>query len=88
MDMPYMGNESDEKLAQRFLDLEPDTGFWEVDEVVELTRAAFQAESFDDPNLVTAVRTARESGCSWEEIGRGIFKSAEVAQAFYGDKVA
>lgn len=78
----------DEGLADRFMDLEPDTGFWEVQEVVALTRAAFQAESDDDPNLVAAVRTARESGCSWEEIGRGIFKSAEVAQSLYGDKVA
>lgn len=82
--MVHTGNESDEELAQRFLDMKPEDGVWASAEIIALHRAYANSELEDDPQVLEAVKAAYEAGLSWEWIGRGLHTSAEEARQRYG----
>lgn len=88
MSMVYRGNESDEELAQRFLDFDPKDEDWEPEESVAVLRERNRADSYDAPALIEAIRAARVSGMTWDHIGRVMRMSGEEAQRVYGEKVA
>jgi hypothetical protein len=77
-----------DQLAGRFEDYDPNPDDELTREAVTALRAAVQARSAAERELLEAIRGARHEGMSWSAIGALVGTTGEAARQRYARKVA